>query len=48
MGLLDYCFSVVPNLFRPKVYFLSNHHPEIYKPCVNITNLYTSYPACSK
>jgi len=40
--------SVVPNLFCPKVYFSSSHHPEIYQSRVSITNLYTSYPACSK
>jgi len=40
--------SVVPNLFCAKVYFSSNHYPEIYQLSVNITNLFTSHPACSK
>ena len=36
--------AVVSNLFCPKVYFSSSHHPEIYQSSVNITNIYTSYP----
>jgi len=38
--------AVVPNLCCPKVYFSSSQHPEVYQSSVNITNLYTSYPAC--